>query len=154
MKAIITSIAQVIVCLSLLSLPSLLNAAGDFTRKKPVDITVRLGNAANQLRFFPSTIKLETGRLYKLKLINPSPTKHYFSSAKLASSVFTRKVQINSPNGQAMVEVKGEIREIEVYPGHSAEWWFVPIKTGTMDDLHCSIKGHTEAGMRGIIVVR
>lgn len=138
----------------LLSLPITLHAAGDFTHQKTEDIVVLLGNSDNQIRFFPSTIKLETGKLYKLKLENPSSSKHYFSSAELAKSVFTRKVQINNPKGQAMVEVKGHISEIEVYPGHSAEWWFVPVKTGTITDLHCSIKGHTEAGMIGKIIIR
>lgn len=150
----IISIIRAAICALSLFFPVLVSAAGDITSQKPVDITINLGNKANQLRFEPSTINLETGKLYKLKIVNPSTTKHYFSSAKMAASVFTRKVQINDSKGKAMVEVKGSIREIEVYPGHSAEWWFVPIKNGTFDDLHCSIKGHTEAGMKGSIVIR
>ena len=27
-------------------------------------------------------------------------------------------------------DVAGAMREIEVYPGHAAEWWFVPVATG------------------------
>ena len=145
---------MLISCLLFLSLPLATNAAGDFTQQKPEVITIQLGNTDNLYKFFPSTIKLETGKLYKLKIINPSKSKHYFSSAKFAGSVFTRKVQINKTNGKAMVEVKGSISEIEVYPGHSAEWWFVPVKTGTISDLHCSIKGHSEAGMTGKIIIR
>ncbi len=114
---------------------------------------MQLGNPENQLRFFPSSLKLETGRLYRLVLSNPSPSKHYFSSPVLAASVFTRKVQINQPDGRPVAEVKGEVREIEVYPGHTAEWWFVPVKTGTLQDLHCPIKGHREAGMVGRIII-
>jgi uncharacterized cupredoxin-like copper-binding protein len=53
-----------------------------------------------------------------------------------------------------LTEVKGTIREIEVYPEQQAEWWLVPIKAGTFDDLKCIVKGHAEHGMVGTIVVR
>lgn len=139
--------------LLLLTAPYVSFAAGDYTQQDPITLQVRLGNPENRLRFFPSTLKLETGKLYRLVLTNPSPAKHYFSSAGLAASVFTRKVQINHRIGQPAVEVKGVVREIEVYPGHSAEWWFVPIKTGALNDLRCTVKGHQQAGMTGEIII-
>ena len=40
-----------------------------------------------------------------------------------------------------LAEFKGAIREIEVYPGATAEWWFVPVATGRVSDLRCSIVG-------------
>ncbi|QPJ62487.1 MAG: hypothetical protein G3M70_11645 [Candidatus Nitronauta litoralis] len=67
--------------------------------------------------------------------------------------MFIRKVQINQKDGAAMVEVKRSIREIEVYPGSSAQWWFVPVKTGEISDLICTIKGHAKKGMRGKILI-
>ena len=45
-------------------------------------------------------------------------------------------------------------REIEVYPNGTAEWWFVPVKTATLNDLKCTIKGHAEAGMVGKITIK
>lgn len=111
---------------------------------------MNLGDKKNALRFFPETIRLETGKLYQLKLVNPSPSA---LSEKLAAAVYTRKVQVNGADGKPLAEVKGGVREIEVYPGASAEWWFVPIKTGTFSDLRCTIGGHAEAGMVGKIVV-
>ncbi len=131
-----------------------LPAAGDLTHQKPLTVTVRLGDAKNHLRYYPSTLTFETGKLYRLIISNPSPTKHYFSSGRMAAAVFTRKVQIAHPNGDVMAEVKGSVREIEVYPGYSAEWWFVPVKAGTVEDLRCTIPGHGEAGMIGRIVIR
>ena len=80
--------------------------------------------------------------------------KHYFSSEGLSRSVFTRKVQVNGKGGKAIAEVKGNVREIEVYPGGTAEWWFVPVKIGKFSDLECTIKGHTEAGMVGKITIK
>ena len=87
-------------------------AAGDLTKQDPVEIKVQLGNPADEQRFFPGTIELETGKLYRLVLTNPSPQKHYFSSDALAQSVFTRKVQVNDSQGNPIAEIKGGVREI------------------------------------------
>ena len=129
-------------------------AAGDMTGQDPVEVTVQLGDNKNALRFFPSKIELETGKLYRLVLHNPSSMKHYFSSEGLARSVFTRKAQVMGSSGSVIAEIKGHIREIEVYPGGTAEWWFVPLKTGSLDDLKCTIEGHAEGGMVGTITIK
>jgi uncharacterized cupredoxin-like copper-binding protein len=129
-------------------------AAGDLTQQTPTDIKVQLGDEKNARRFVPNMIELETGKLYRLILSNPSTEKHYFSSEGLSQAVFTRKVQINSAEGKALAEVKGIIREIEVYPNAVTEWWFVPIKTGQFNDLKCTIPGHADAGMVGRITIK
>lgn len=139
--------------IGLVSPPSVL-AASDLTEQKPVELRVQLGNAKNELRFFPDTLHFETGKLYRLILMNPSPQKHYFSSEAMSRAVFTRKVQINGMDGKAIAEVKGNIREIEVYPQGTAEWWFVPVKAGTFRDLKCTITGHTERGMAGKVIIK
>jgi uncharacterized cupredoxin-like copper-binding protein len=130
------------------------HAAGDLTKQDPVVVQVQLGNAADEQRFIPSTIELETGKLYRLVLTNPSPQKHYFSSDALAQAVFTRKVQVNDAQGNPIAEIKGPVREIEVYPKGVAEWWFVPLKAGRFGDLKCTIEGHTEKGMVGEVIIR
>jgi uncharacterized cupredoxin-like copper-binding protein len=129
-------------------------AAADLTQQAPVDVKVLLGNEKNELRFFPARLELETGKLYRLTLSNPSPQKHYFSSEGLAGSVFTRKVQVNGSDGKPIAEIKGFPREIEVYPGGTAEWWFVPVKAGKLEDLKCTISGHEGGGMAGEIIIR
>ena len=129
-------------------------AAGDMTAQKPIEVTVSLGNNQNQLRFYPDRLQFETGRLYKLVIKNPSLQKHYFTAEGLARAVFTRKVEIVGAGDKTVAEVKGSVNEIEVYPGGVAEWWFVPVKTLNASALHCSIKGHTEAGMTGQISIR
>jgi uncharacterized cupredoxin-like copper-binding protein len=106
------------------------------------------------LRFFPNVLEFETGKLYRLVLVNTSPQKHYFSSEGLAQAVCTRKVQINGGDGKPIAEVKGAIREIEVYPNGTTEWWFVPVKAGQWPDLKCTIPGHAEAGMVGQILLQ
>lgn len=129
-------------------------AAGDMTKQEPVEIYVNLGNEKGEIKFFPSKLLLETGKLYKLIIKNNSPQKHYFSSDKFSQAVFTRKVQISTSSGKPVAEIKGLVREIEVYPGRTAEWWFVPLKTGKFDDLRCTIPGHAEAGMVGVIEIK
>jgi len=129
-------------------------SAGDLTAQKAIEVHVSLGNTKNALRFYPNKLQFETGRLYKLVISNPSAQKHYFTGGAFARSVFTRKVQLVAKSGKTLAEVKGKIHEIEVYPGGIAEWWFVPIKTLKSSRLHCSIKGHAEAGMIGDIQIR
>jgi uncharacterized cupredoxin-like copper-binding protein len=128
-------------------------AAGDLTKQDPIEVAVQLGDEQDARRFVPDRLTFETGKLYKLVLHNVSGEKHYFSSDRFARSVFTRKVQINGADGKPIAEVKGTIREIEVYPGQKAQWWFVPVQSGTFDDLRCTIAGHADAGMTGTIEI-
>ncbi len=154
-----------ILCLAFISALSCnaVLAAGDLTRQDPIEVRVELGGQNPQDHVFrPNALTLETGKLYKLVLHNPSREPHYFSSPELATRVFTRKVQVmDKPgaDGKAIGEIKGVIREIEVYPGGTVEWFFVPVATGTLEDLHCSIKGpdgttHAQHGMVGTITIR
>ena len=92
---------------------------------------------------------------------NGSDDPHYFTSHEFSQRIFTRKVQVtHERDGKAAVlaEFKGAMREIEVYPGHAAEWWFVPIATGRLNDLRCGIVGkdgvsHADHGMIGEIII-
>lgn len=117
-------------------------AAGDLTRQEPVVVNVELGNKDNALSFFPGKFRFETGKLYRLRLTNPSPSPHYFSSPNFAEAVFTRKVEVRDAKGERIAEIKGPVREIEVFPGGTAEWWFVPVRSGSFEDLKCTIEGH------------
>lgn len=135
-------------------------AAGDLSRQTPIEVTVDLG-APGKHAFAPSQLKFETGKLYKLTLRNASNDPHYFTSHAFSQMVFTRKAQVvaaRDSKNVTLAEFKGAIREIEVYPGHSAEWWFVPIAAGRVTDLRCDIKGadgktHADLGMTGEIVI-
>ncbi len=129
-------------------------AAGDLSRQVPLEVRVQLGDDKGARRFFPERIELETGKLYRLILSNPSPEKHYFSSDAFAQAVYTRKVQVNGADGNAVAEIKGWVREIEVLPKATTEWWLVPVKTGQFGDLKCTEQGHTESGMVGQIVIK
>ena len=136
------------------------HAAGDLSRQDPVEVVVELGRPGAHA-FFPNRIELETGKLYKLVLTNKSEAPHYFTSHEFSQRIFTRKVQVVSAAADKAVlaEFKGAIREVEVYPGQTAEWWLVPVATGRMTDLHCGVrdkdgKTHAEHGMVGEIIIR
>ena len=134
-------------------------AAGDLTRQEPIEVVVELGSADGKMEFVPNELTFETGKLYKLVLKNPSQVKHYFTSMTFASKVFTRKVQVLQ-GGKRLAEIKGTIREIEVFPGGLTEWWFVPVQTGIFEDLHCHVKDedsgkfHADLGMVGKITIK
>jgi uncharacterized cupredoxin-like copper-binding protein len=136
-------------------------AAGDLSRQTPIELTVDLGSPSGKHEFSPNLLRFETGKLYKLTLRNASNDPHYFTSHAFSQMVFTRKVQATQMrDGKAvtLAEFKGAIREIEVYPGQSAEWWLVPIAAGRVTDLRCGISGsdgktHADHGMVGEIVI-
>lgn len=156
-----TLIAASIVGTALIWAPHAL-AAGDLSGQKPIEVRVDLGkDGTDKHKFYPDKLTFETGKLYKLVLHNPSNSKHYFTSLDLASKIYTRKVQAMDDIGadrKQIAEIKGAIREVEVYPGGTTEWWFVPVATGTISDLNCHIKDqdgktHAEKGMTGTIVI-
>jgi uncharacterized cupredoxin-like copper-binding protein len=138
------------------------SAAGDLSRQPPIVVVVELGRPDGRHAFEPNRLRFETGRLYRLVLRNVSPDPHYFTSDEFAARIFTRKVQVTQrqPDGRdiTLAEFKGAIREIEVYPGHAAEWWFVPVATGLITDLRCGIvaadgRTHAQHGMVGEILI-
>ena len=105
--------------------------------------------------FEPEPPRFETGKLYRLVLRKSAPTR-----------ITLRRTDSRRPHlhpqgaGDAggadgrevtLAEFKGAIREIEVYPGQAAEWWFVPVATGRVTDLRCGIVaagGQTHADAR------
>jgi uncharacterized cupredoxin-like copper-binding protein len=152
--------AAVTTAIALALAPAPVPAAGNLAGQEPIEVTVELGRPGQHV-FVPQQLRFETGKLYKLVLKNTSSDPHYFTSHGFTQLIYTRKVQVvHSINGKptTLAEFKGAIREIEVYPGFSAEWWFVPVATGRVTDLQCGIRGadgktHTEHGMVGEIVI-
>ena len=136
------------------------HASGNLAGQPPIEVVVELGRPGQHV-FVPSQLRFETGKLYKLVLKNSSTDPHYFTSHGFTQLIFTRKVQVvqeREGKSVTLAEFKGAIREIEVYPGQVAEWWFVPVATGRVTDLRCGIvgkdgKSHADHGMLGEIVI-
>jgi uncharacterized cupredoxin-like copper-binding protein len=156
-------IAASVAVTTLVFVPAIFAAGGDLSKQKPVTVRVDLGKeSVEDHKFYPDKLAFETGKLYKLVIHNPSNSKHYFTSLGFAEKIWTRKVQVMDELGasaKTLSEIKGAIREVEVYPGGTTEWWFVPVAAGVVNDLGCSIaekdgKTHKELGMKGTITIR
>ena len=147
MRSILCFLLVVLGLNFILNQPILAASVGDLSRQDATEITVNLSNEAGELKFFPNHLEFEAGKRYKLILKNPSPEKHYFTAKDFADVSWTQKVE------SGKLEVKGAIHDLELKPGGEAEWVFVPIRTGTYS-LRCSIPGHTEAGMKGEILIK
>ena len=146
--------------LILLSNFSFNSQSNDLTRQKEIEKIVLLKGEKGKIHFYdPNELVFKTGKLYKLIIKNESDSKHYFTSTLFAKSIFTRKVQV-SLNNKKVAEIKGFIDNIEVWPNHQLEWWFVPIKTGVFKDLYCNVKdtktnlSHANMGMTGTIIIK
>jgi uncharacterized cupredoxin-like copper-binding protein len=118
----------------------------DLAKQPIIALNVSLGTPDGALKFVPNHFEFQSGQRYQLTLTNPSPMKHYFTAKDFADSIWSQKVDAGP------VEIKGAIHELEIRPGGTANWVFVPLKTGTYE-LHCAIAGHSAAGMTGTITI-
>jgi uncharacterized cupredoxin-like copper-binding protein len=121
-------------------------APSNMLKQPAIEVSVTLGNTTNELKFFPDRLKFESGKRYKLVLTNPSAIKHYFTDKDFADAIWTQKVDAGN------VEIKGAVNNLELRPGSKAEWVFVAMKPGSYP-LRCTVPGHAEAGMRGVISI-
>jgi uncharacterized cupredoxin-like copper-binding protein len=121
-------------------------AATPLAKQKPIELTINLGTTMGDLQFMPNRLKFRAGKRYQLLLKNPSPLKHYFTAKDFADAIWSQKVDAGN------VEVKGAIHELELRPGTSAAWVFVPVRAGVYT-LRCTVAGHTEAGMTGTLEI-
>jgi uncharacterized cupredoxin-like copper-binding protein len=136
-------------------------AGGNLAKQKPIEVRLDMGkDDVGDHEFYPEKLTFETGKLYKLVLHNPSDSKHYFTSPDFVSRIYTRKVQVMDDLGagaKQIGEIKGAVSEVEVYPGGTVEWWFVPVATGSAT-VWCHIedkdgKTHRDKGMEGMITI-
>lgn len=152
-RSLIVACSTLVTGLLLNSASHVAYAAGDLTKQEPVHITVELSNQAGEKKFSPSTLQFETGTLTVLNIHNKGEKSYYFGSNGLADSVYTRKVVVlGSASETPLAEIYGPVRRVEVYPGQTVQWWFVPIRTGNFNDLF-SRQSEAEAGMKGTVKI-
>ncbi len=121
-------------------------ASVPLSKQPPIVKSIGLGSEAGSLSFIPNQLMFKTGSRYKLVLQNPSSQKHYFTAKDFADAIWSQKVDAGN------VEIKGAIHELELRPGSTADWVFIPLRAGIYS-LRCTIPGHAEAGMVGTIEV-
>lgn len=129
-------------------------AQGDLTRADVQKVVLEMGTDSDGKMYFkPDHLDLETGKAYALALTNVDDIKHEFAAPELSEKIFTRKVEIETPDGELVAEIKGAIHEVEVGPHQTVEWFFVPVQSGEGLEMVCEIPGHEEAGMVGVVTV-
>ena len=129
-------------------------AEGDLSRANVITLKLEMGSNTKGMYFSPNELNLVTGQAYKLVLVNTDATKHELEAFEFVEKIFTRKVELVTEKGDLLAEIKGNITEIEVGPHASVEWYFVPVQTGDNIEMVCSISGHKEAGMVGLINIK
>ena len=86
--------------------------------------------------------------------VNVEPVEERRNIAPITNSQRLLPVVVMAALWALATPARSAIREIEVLPKASTEWWLVPIKTGQFGDLKCPEQGHTESGMVGQIVIK
>lgn len=125
--------------------------AADLGDQAPIDLELKMEGGSECQRFVPESLKLEGGKLYKLRIVNRTERSCYFASNRLADAVYTRKVVIKDSAGNDAAELYGPLRRAEVKAGATVEWWLVPVRTGVFDDV---MSRKSETGMRAVIEVK
>lgn len=122
-------------------------AAGDLSRANVQTVRLEMGANDDGMYFKPNDLTFETGKAYKLEMVNVDDIKHEVSLNELTERIFTRKVEIETPDGDLVAEIKGRIHEVEIGPHQTVDWFFVPVQTVDDAEITCEIEGHKEAGM-------
>lgn len=150
MKSLTTSLAVLTI-----SIAGSAFAEGDLSRANVIDVVIEMGsNDDGGMYLQPDNYEFVTGQAYKLILTNVDEVKHELALNGIGERVFTRKIEIADESGELFAEIKGNIREVEVGPGKTVEWFIVPVQTTDEPvEITCEIPGHLEAGMHASVVI-
>jgi uncharacterized cupredoxin-like copper-binding protein len=127
--------------------------AGDLSRANIITVNMEMGSNDDGMYLSPKAYEFETGQAYKLVMTNVDEIKHELALNEMFERVFIRKVEAADKDGNLVTEVKGAINEVEVGPGQTVEWFFVPVQTMEASEISCEIPGHREAGMWATAVI-
>lgn len=150
MKSIISAAA---VAMLAAAIPA--QAEGDLSRANVIDVTIEMGSNDSGMYLKPNEFEFVTGQAYKLILVNVDEIKHEIALNEMGERIFTRKVEITDDAGNLVAEIKGTIREVEVGPKQTVEWFIVPIQpTDGPVEITCELPGHYEAGMLASVTIK
>lgn len=123
-------------------------AEGDLSRANVIDVTIEMGSNDAGMYLKPDNFEFVTGQAYKLILVNVDEIKHEIALNEMGERIFNRKVEITDKDGNLVAEIKGSIREVEVGPKQTVEWFIVPVQpTDGAVEITCELPGHYDSGM-------
>jgi len=137
-------------------------ADGDHDDQKVIVVKLTLGmDGDKKRRFHPAKLNFERSKRYRLVISNPSLEVHEFDSPGFVEAVWSSHVNVRDgyeKGAQTVATIVGTPAEIEIVPGGSVEWEFVPVAAGQYE-MVCDTKDqagktHTASGMRGTILVK
>jgi uncharacterized cupredoxin-like copper-binding protein len=113
---------------------------------------------ASALRFQPSTLTVRAGSPVQVILTNPDAVDHDIVLLDVPASSIdddTRRTEgggghDESAHDHSAVEVGAIVGHAA--PGATARVWFTPKQRGRYE-FYCSVSGHREAGMEGVLIV-
>ena len=108
----------------------------------PTTIEVEMG----EFRFRPAVIHLEAGRYTTLQFVNRGQLAHQ------VETVAFRRLPMTIVDPQSHIETSG-LEILRLQPGAAATLRFTPRVRGRFR-FACTIEGHQEAGMTGVLEVR
>lgn len=112
------------------------------TAAAPAPIVVEM----TEFRFRPAVIPLRAGQLAVIRLVNRGQIAHQFQAAAL------RHLPVTVVDTQTHLEAPG-VEILRLQPGATATLSFVPRAAGRLP-FACTIEGHQEAGMTGVLLIR
>jgi uncharacterized cupredoxin-like copper-binding protein len=132
------------------------------TSQDPIEVRLDLGKEGDQKhRFYPDNLTFERQKPYRLVIHNPTNNVHEFFSRGFVwaiASKFVRVMDDVGPGAQPISVIVGAPNEIEVFPGGTVEWTFIPVVKGVnemiCDTLDKDGKTHTQLGMKGSITIK
>lgn len=99
-----------------------------------------------EFAFSPALVRLPVGRAVRLVFINRGQLAHQFETEYL------KALPSRVDSGALLLEVPG-LELLRVQPGGSARLTFTPRRAARIA-FTCTIEGHREAGMTGVLVIR
>jgi len=99
-----------------------------------------------EFAFRPAAIRAKAGQSVTLRFVNRGQIAHQFGADYL------RIVPVVSSDSRMRVEAPG-LEALRLQPSESATIQFVPRRRGRFQ-FACTIEGHREAGMVGVLEVR
>jgi len=98
-----------------------------------------------EFAFHPATIRVRVGQSVMLRFVNRGQIAHQFVAD------YMRTVPVVANDSMMRVEVPG-LDSLRLQPGESATIQFVSRQRGRFQ-FACTIEGHQEAGMRGVLEI-
>lgn len=119
--------------------------------------TAELSLTATDLAFSTNQLEVVAGQLVKITLINEGALEHDFSIMEMPHNGEIH-VELNEMGGESMghdmssMEEQPEIHMVAM-AGDSSTIEFTPSTAGEYE-FYCTVAGHKEAGMRGLLIVK